>query len=146
MRVDMTPVDNPTHLDKLGIWISSLCAVHCLALPVVVPLLPLIGSTFFAQLWFERTILSISLVIGAVALLSGAVKYHGRFYPLSLLATGGVIYWFKDIFGESGEPFTIATGAMLIVAGHWLNMRLCRQSRRLAQTVFAGPEMGTQTK
>lgn len=142
----MTPVDNPTKLDKLGIWVSSLCAVHCLALPVVVPLLPLIGSTFFAQLWFERTILSISLVIGAVALLSGALKYHGRFYPIALLATGGVIYWFKDIFGESGEPFTIATGAMLIVAGHWINMRLCRQNRVYQKQMFAAPEMETQPK
>ena len=62
--------DNPTKLDRLGIWVSGLCALHCLALPVVVPLLPLIGSSFFAQLWFERTILTISLIIGAVALLS----------------------------------------------------------------------------
>jgi len=44
----MTPIDeNPTKLDKLGIWVSSLCALHCLALPVLVPLLPLIGSSFF---------------------------------------------------------------------------------------------------
>lgn len=142
----MTPVDNPTILDKLGIWVSSLCALHCLALPVVVPLLPLIGSTFFAQLWFERTILSISLVIGTVALLSGALKYHGRFYPIALLATGGLIYWFKDIFGENGEPFTIAVGAMLIVAGHWINMRLCRQNRAYQKRVFAAPKMETQPK
>lgn len=142
----MTPVDNPTKLDKLGIWVSSLCAVHCLALPVVVPLLPLIGSTFFAQLWFERTILSISLVIGAVALLSGALKYHGRFYPIGLLAMGGIIYWFKDIFGESGEPFTIATGALLIVAGHWINMRLCRQSRSFRKRTFNEPGMQTVPK
>ncbi|GGW79133.1 MerC domain-containing protein [Alteromonas halophila] len=142
----MTPVENPTKLDTLGIWISSLCALHCLALPVVVPLLPLIGSTFFAQLWFERTILSISLVIGAVALISGALKYHSRYYPLALLAVGGLIYWFKDIFGESGEPFTIATGAMLIVAGHWVNMRLCRQYRNDRRMMFTAQQVSTQAK
>ena len=142
----MTPVENPTILDRLGIWVSSLCAVHCLALPVVVPLLPLIGSTFFAQLWFERTILCISLIIGGVALLSGALKYHGRFYPLGLLASGGAIYWFKDIFGESGEPFTIAIGALLIVAGHWINIRLCRQNLDYQKRIFTAPEIQTQAK
>merc|ERR1712063_179408 len=82
----MTPIDeNPTKLDKLGIWVSSLCALHCLALPVLVPLLPLIGSSFFAQVWFERTILSFSILVGAVALISGATRYHGRLYPLVLL-------------------------------------------------------------
>jgi len=80
----MTPIDeNPTKLDKLGIWVSSLCALHCLALPVLVPLLPLIGSSFFAQVWFERTILTFSLIVGAVALVSGAIRYHGKYYPLA---------------------------------------------------------------
>ena len=126
----MTPIDeNPTKLDKLGIWVSSLCALHCLALPVLIPLLPLVGSSFFAQVWFERTILTFSLIVGAVALISGAVRYHGKYYPLILLFTGGAIYWHKDIFGHHYEPFTIALGAALIVAGHWFNMRLCRQCK-----------------
>ena len=121
--------DNPTKLDRLGIWISGLCAFHCLSLPVVIPLLPLISSTFFAQSWFERTILRISMLIGAVALFSGALRYHGRYYPVIMLAAGGIIYWHKNMFGEVYEPFTIATGALLIVAAHYINMRLCRESR-----------------
>jgi hypothetical protein len=136
--VVMTPIeDNPAKLDRLGIWVSSLCALHCLALPLLVPLLPLIGSSFFAQVWFERAILSFSLIVGAVALLNGALRYHGKFYPLGLLFSGGVIYWFKDIFGHHYEPFTIAIGAMLIVAGHWVNMRLCRQCKCCKNTVFS---------
>ncbi|APE04754.1 MULTISPECIES: MerC domain-containing protein [Alteromonas] len=142
----MTPIDdNPAKLDKLGIWVSGLCALHCLALPVLVPLLPLIGSSFFAQVWFERTILSFSILVGAVALISGATRYHGRLYPLVLLLTGGVIYWFKDIFGESYEPFTIALGAFLIVTGHWLNMRLCRQCKCCKNTVLSN-HLSTEAK
>ena len=120
-----SPIDNPTFLDRLGIWISSLCALHCLA----IPLLPLLASSMFGQTWFERTILSLSILIGSVALIIGAVHYHGKYYPLLLLLSGGGIYWFKDMFGESGEPFTIAFGAGLIILGHWLNLRLCRKCR-----------------
>lgn len=141
----MTPVDNPTILDKIGIWVSSLCALHCLALPVLIPLLPLVGSTIFAQLWFERTILCISLLIGAVALMSGALRYHGRYYPLLLLSAGGAIYWNKNMFGEGFEPLTIATGALLIVLGHWVNMRLCRRCRCCQDTVFTA-HMSSETK
>lgn len=126
MKVD---IDNPAKLDRLGIWISSLCALHCLALPVLIPLLPLVSSAFFAQLWFERTILCISLLIGAVALLNGALRYHGQYYPMALLFAGGGIYWFKDIFGHGMEPFTIAGGAALIVAAHVINIRLTRQCK-----------------
>ena len=122
--------DNPTKLDRLGIWISSLCALHCLALPLLLPLIPLIGSSIFAQIWFERTILTISMLIGAVALINGAVRYHGQYYPLGLL-------FCKDMFGHDFEPLTITVGAALIVAGHWINMRLCRQCRCCRNTVLS---------
>ncbi|MEC9127081.1 MAG: MerC domain-containing protein, partial [Pseudomonadota bacterium] len=45
--------------------------------------------------------------------------------------------WYKDIFGHHYEPFTIAIGAALIVAGHWVNMRLCRQCKCCKNTVFS---------
>ncbi len=137
--------ENLTKLDKLGIWISSLCALHCLALPVIVSLLPLVGSSFFAQAWFERAILTGSIIIGAVALISGAARYHGRYYPLALLVAGGVIYWNKGFFGEEIEPLAVTLGAALIVAGHWINMRLCRQCRCCKDTVFSS-HIATEAK
>lgn len=115
-----------TFLDKLGIWASSLCALHCLLLPILIPLLPFIASLFFAQAWFEKTILSMSMIVGFCALFIGFYKYHRQIYPLYSLFLGGLIYWNKDIFGESYEPFTIAAGAFLIIVAHITNMRLCK--------------------
>jgi hypothetical protein len=113
-------------MDKLGIWISGGCALHCLLLPLLLPVLPLVASSFFAEAWFERTILSLSLIIGLTALLLGFFKYHRQLYPLSALIAGGVIYWHKDLFGEAYEPITVAVGATLIIAAHVINLKLCR--------------------
>ncbi|XOV79800.1 MAG: MerC domain-containing protein [Aestuariibacter sp.] len=120
-------------LDRLGIWASSLCALHCLLLPLLLPAIPLVGATMFAQDWFEKTILIISLVVGFWALFSGFYRYHRQLYPLYSLAIGGFIYWNKDIFGESYEPFTIAVGALLIVAAHVVNLRLCQHCKSCKQ-------------
>ncbi len=120
-------INKDGQLDRFGIWISSLCAVHCLLLPVLLPLVPLIGATFFAELWFERLILSASLIVGGWALLSGYYRYHHQPLPLVALASGGIIYWNKDVFGEQYEPFTIAVGAMLLIVAHLWNLRLCNQ-------------------
>ncbi|WP_166425319.1 MerC domain-containing protein [Paraglaciecola sp. 20A4] len=122
----MQVIQEKSLLDRLGIWASSLCAVHCLALPILIPLLPLIGASFFAEDWFERIILSLSMIVGFWALLSGFYRYHRRIYPLYSLMLGGIIYWNKDMFGESYEPFTIAVGAMLIVGAHVVNLKLCK--------------------
>ncbi|WP_026376932.1 MerC domain-containing protein [Aestuariibacter salexigens] len=113
-------------IDRIGIWTSGLCAVHCLALPVLLPIMPIIGASVFAQDWFERTILSLSMLIGFWALFVGFFKYHRQLYPVYSLALGGLVYWNKDIFGEAYEPFTIAAGAFLIIAAHVMNIRLCQ--------------------
>lgn len=116
-------------LDRLGIWASSLCALHCLLLPLLLPAIPLVGATMFAAEWFEKTILIISLVVGFWALFSGFYRYHRRLYPLYSLALGGFIYWNKDMLGEVYEPFVVAAGALLIVAAHMINLRLCQHCK-----------------
>lgn len=116
-------------LDKFGIWASGLCALHCLSLPVLLPVAPLVGAFFFAQDWFEHTILITSLVVGFWAMLSGYYRYHRQTYPLFSIAAGGMIYWNKDILGEALEPVTIAVGAFLIIFAHLSNQRLCTKAK-----------------
>ena len=120
-------------LDKLGIWASGLCAVHCVSLPVLLPVAPLIGASFFAQDWFEHAILVTSLIVGFWAMLSGYYRYHRQTYPLLSIAAGGMIYWNKDILGETWEPLTVAVGAFLIIFAHLANQRLCTKAKQGAR-------------
>lgn len=119
-------------LDKLGIWASSLCALHCLLLPVLIPLVPLLGASIFAEEWFEHGILVASVIIGFSALFSGFYRYHKRLYPVYGFALGAVLYWNKDSFGETLEPYTVVLGALLIIAAHVINLRLCRSCKSCA--------------
>lgn len=119
-------VENNGRLNRLGMWITSLCALHCLLLPILIPLAPLIASNFVASEWFERGILSFSILIGFAALFIGFHQYHRQLYPIYSLALGGLIYWNKHVFGEAYEPITIAVGAILIIVAHVANVRLCK--------------------
>lgn len=113
-------------MDRVGIWTSSLCALHCLLLPILITVLPFVSASFFAEAWFEKTILSLSMIIGFWALLTGFYRYHRQLYPLYSLLLGGLIYWNKDMFGEAYEPLTVVSGALLIVAAHVINIKLCK--------------------
>src|SRR5690606_34619034 len=115
---------------KTGMWVTTLCALHCLLLPVILPMLSLIGLSFIGEELLERVILGTSIVLGLVALISG-IRKHARFYPLVLLVAGGFIYWHKDSLGEMGEPIIILLGASLIIAAHWVNLRLVRSTNFL---------------
>lgn len=127
-------------LDKAGIWVTTLCALHCLLLPVIVPMLSVIGLGFIGSTILERTILGASLLVGAIALSQG-VRRHRRVYPVGLLIAGGTLYWFKDLFGGSMEPWIILLGAGLIVTAHWVNLRLSATTCRLAPVLMAKSAM-----
>lgn len=126
VNADVDPKTKNLIMDRIGIWMSSICALHCLLLPILLPIAPLVASSVFAEVWFERMILTFSILVGFAALFVGFHKYHRQLYPLYSLVLGGLIYWNKDIFGHQYEPFTIAIGAFLIVAAHVTNIRLCK--------------------
>jgi hypothetical protein len=123
------PETQNVFVDRVGIWMSSMCALHCLLLPILLPIAPLVASSVFAEVWFERMILTFSILVGFAALFVGFHKYHRQLYPLYSLALGGLIYWNKDMFGHEYEPFTIAIGAFLIIAAHVTNIRLCKSCK-----------------
>jgi phosphoglycerol transferase MdoB-like AlkP superfamily enzyme len=117
-------------LDRIGITATSLCALHCILLPVLLPTLPLLGLSFLADHTWEHVFLLITAVLGSVALLSGFKKYHRRIYPFYLLFLGVAIYWVKHDFSENIQPYFIIIGASLIVAAHLINLKLCNSCKQ----------------
>ena len=119
-------------LDRIGITAASLCALHCILLPVLLPALPLLVLSFLADHTWEHVFLIATAILGTFALLSGFKKYHKRLYPFYLLFLGITIYWIKHDFSESLQPYFIVIGASLIVAAHVINLKLCNSCKQCA--------------
>ncbi|MDO6426148.1 MULTISPECIES: MerC domain-containing protein [Thalassotalea] len=117
-------------LDRIGITATSLCALHCILLPVILPALPLLGLSFLADHTWEHVFLLVTGILGSIAMFSGFKRYHKRLYPFYLLILGLVIYWMKHDFSEQAQPFFIIIGATLIVAAHVINLKLCNNCKR----------------
>jgi hypothetical protein len=96
-------------------------------LPFLLPIIPMMGSSFLAQEAFERGFLLMTMVLGFIALYSGYKRYHNQLYPFVMLFGGGFIYWHKDGLGEALEPLVVLIGATLVVMAHVVNMKLCRR-------------------
>ncbi|WP_448569656.1 MerC domain-containing protein [Thalassotalea ganghwensis] len=116
-------------LDRIGITATSLCALHCILLPVLLPALPLLGISFLADHAWEHIFLILTAVLGGIALYSGFKRYHHKTYPFYLLLLGVVIYWEKHDVAAAYQPFMIVIGAALIVSSHIINIKLSNSSR-----------------
>lgn len=116
--------------DKLAIGLSLMCAIHCLALPALLALLPgmaalqLDNETF--HLWMVAAVLPSSIY----ALTLGC-KQHKRYRLLIVGSIGLVLLVLalvlgEERIGETAEKVLTIIGAAFVAVGHWFNYRLCR--------------------
>lgn len=76
-------------LHKLGLGMSFLCAIHCLAMPFVLVATPMLGEAIFSER-IELMIFVSSLLMGLV-LLKRDYNHHQYKLPLILLFASGAL-------------------------------------------------------
>lgn len=113
--------------DYTGATISWVCAIHCLLMPFVIMLLPLVGLSFLADEKTEWIIIGISVIVGLISLLPSYFSLHKQLRVLMIFIAGiGLITFSQLTFEESiwKYPFVIL-GAVFITLAHLINRRLC---------------------
>lgn len=120
-------------VDRTAVGLSLLCAVHCLALPLAIALLPSLSALGLADEAFHTWLALAVIPLSAFALTLGCkahrqmVVFYTGLAGLSLLCLPLLLG--HELLGESGEKTLTLAGAVLIAASHIKNFRLCRQSR-----------------
>lgn len=112
-----------TRLERIGFWLSLACAVHCLAMPVVITLLPFVGSTILADHETELYIMGGSWLLAGV-LLYVDFRKHQTWLPLLLLAGSvGVKLLEVLVLGEDFEAIASPVSGVLIALAYYFNWR-----------------------
>ncbi len=63
-------------LDRAGMLASTICAIHCALIPLLLGVLPVIGLGWIAHSWFEWTMVSIAALVGTAALTRGHAQHR----------------------------------------------------------------------
>jgi MerC mercury resistance protein len=130
----------PQRLDALGLGISIVCLVHCLALPLAALLLPALAlrldhATDHQLHW---GLLALAAPISTLALWRGA-RCHGTWTWLKL-AVGGLslmLLGVLHVFGARSEVAMTLLGVVLLAIAHVRNITLLWQAH--AQPVHSYP-------
>jgi hypothetical protein len=109
-------------IDRLGIALSGLCLVHCLASAVMVAMLASAGGILLSPLIHEVG-LTIAIGLGIVALGRGVVD-HGFMMPAAVGGLGlGVMAGALTMPHDGGEVVYTILGVAILALGHDLNRR-----------------------
>ena len=109
-------------IDRLGIALSGLCFVHCLASAIFVAVLASAGGILLDPIIHEVGLM-LAIGLGVVAMARGIVE-HGFMMPAAVGGLGlGVMAGALSLpHGGSGTLFSII-GVAILALGHDLNRR-----------------------
>lgn len=127
----------PGGLDRWGITLSTACGVHCLTLPVLLALLPGLGS-IAGSVWVHGMLSAVLVPLALTALYRGA-RRHGRYRGL-WLGVLGLAVTLAVAIAEAGHEhgpgvvhwdalLTSLSGSAMLVTAHLLNLNDLRTVR-----------------
>ena len=118
-------------LDTTAVVLSSVCMLHCLALPIVLTVLPIVNVSLMDETTFHLVMMVVILPISLIALTIGCRQHKDRL-TLILGTTGLTILTGTGLFGHvwfglSGERIMTSIGGLVLASAHIQNYRCCRQ-------------------
>ena len=119
---------NIASLDMLGIAASSICLVHCLAMPFVITFLPLMGLQFLDGKLTHNILAAFVFSFALFGILPGYLKHHERPILIGMLLGLTLVLIATFCCGatlpEKWELPLITIGNLILVITHWHNHHL----------------------
>ena len=125
------PANNQGRLDAIAVVLSGVCMLHCLALPLLLTISPILNVTLLSETVFHMLLLVFILPISVIALKIGC-RSHKDKLTLVLGAVGLSIltitaFFGHQLFGLNGERILTSLGGLILACAHVQNYRCCRR-------------------
>lgn len=116
--------------DKLAITLSIVCALHCMAVPFLLVLLPSFAALNLDNEMFHFWMVCAVIPISLFSLTIGC-KQH-KYYRLMIIVLLGLtllviaVALGEHVLGEAWEKTLTMAGSAIIVYGHFRNFKMCQ--------------------
>jgi hypothetical protein len=115
-------------LDNTAVVLSGICLLHCLALPVLIALLPFLGQ--FGDGHFHGQMLVVVLPVSIIAFSLGFRRHRNKsvvawgIAGMLVLAFGATVA--HSSFGLVADRTATICGALILACAHYFNNRFSR--------------------
>ena len=112
-------------LDLCAVGLSTLCVLHCVALPVLVALMPVVAQAAESELVHRVLVVAAVPVSLRVIWKTRPVNDDRLFVAAVLAGLGLLLAAFIETVSPYEEPLTVAGGVLLSSAHVWHWLRRC---------------------
>ena len=122
------------YIDQIAIALSAVCIVHCLAVPLLVAILPVIAVTFGPSAHFHELMLWLVVPTSLVGLVLG-MRVHKRKDLVLIGGLGMLLVALAALYGHDAwarwlEVGVSIVGSLVLASAHWQNFREVRRCHR----------------
>ena len=126
--------------DHMGMSTATVCLVHCLATPLLLSLLPMLG--WLAEEETVHQYLVAFAIVAALAALLPGFLVHRRwkvivYGGIGLASISGATFIVGPQFGEYAELFLSVIGGICLFVAHMNNRTSCAKRAMLAKQNFS---------
>ncbi len=118
------------YLDRIGVFLSATCLLHCLALPVLLTIAPITQTGLMDEQTFHLVLLWFILPVSLIALGIGC-RQHKDLIIVLLGGTGLSLLLFAGLLGHTylsppTERVLTVVAGLILAAAHLRNFKICR--------------------
>ena len=118
------------YLDRIGVFLSATCLLHCLALPVLLTIAPITQTGLLDEQTFHLVLLCFILPVSLIALGIGC-RQHKDLLILLLGGTGLSLLLFAGlvvhiVLTPTAERGVTIVAGLILAAAHLRNFKICR--------------------
>lgn len=134
--MDNRSSSHSSSFDRAAIGLSGLCVAHCLLLPVVIALSPLLNG--FGSGHFHLQMLLVVVPVSLFALTRGFGRHRNQatialgLSGLAILIFGATVA--HRVFGPLADTVLTIAGSLVLATAHYCNGRLVRHARNGLQS------------
>ncbi len=116
-------------IDLVGFWVSTLCAIHCIAVPVLLAFSAFGSLHFLANHAIEGVVIFFSVCIAFSSLVPSYRNKHSKIQPILFMSVGFFAIALGRLFHdfEAIEIGGTVLGGFLVAYAHLLNWRLLKK-------------------
>ena len=131
-------------LDRIAVQLSGLCLLHCLALPLLIACLPVLGLAEHGHEPFHELMLVVVVPLAVVSLGRGFARHRQArvigcgALGVALLAVAALLvhphaHIGHTVTDEAAERWMTVAGALILAGAHIVNARALRREPYLHQ-------------
>lgn len=118
------------YLDRIGVFLSATCLLHCLTLPVLLTIAPITQTGLMDEQTFHLVLLWFILPVSLIALGIGC-RQHKDLIIVLLGGTGLSLLLFAGLLGHTylsppTERVLTVVAGLILAAAHLRNFKICR--------------------